>query len=244
MRIAKKAAANRTRRALARSLRRWRDVADAIVRERRLTTRAVTHEYYRVARKNLREFKARARSRRNVRHGEKRAAKHWRRRAIEAHYRAWFRLVSEGAFQSAAAAASHATIVASRVTRKYYALKGRADALTPAFRGWHQCVRTYKGARAALESVGEEIRNETFFLAAVFSRWREGSIARRRAKVAESARNTVRLAAEVAEREASHERTVERMLARETTRMRDEVQARSCSRWFPYDRVRDVNADP
>jgi hypothetical protein len=226
-RIAKKAAANRTRNALTRSLRRWREAAEERVRERRLTTRAVTHEYYRVARKHLHEFRASVATRRKIRHGEARSVKHWRRRVVGAHYRAWFTLVSEDAYQSAAAAASHATIVASRVTRKYYALKGRADALTPAFRGWHQCVRTYKGARAALESVGEGIRNETFFLAAVFSRWREGSIAVRRAKVAESARCTVRLATEVAEREASHERTVERMLARETTRMRDEVRVRS-----------------
>lgn len=188
-------------------------------RMRGLKRRAVEHYCARLLKESLQTYRTNAREFIRERALAKKVARWVRKRFIRRAFSKWHAEANEAAYQRAAAAASHAAIVATRAMKKMIYAKD----LAPAFRAWCHLHRRHVNARAALESAGEFAARIFFLNAAVFSRWRNVTQALRR-EATEAAAETNRLReAELDDREGKLEHLLDNERARGRAEKEGEV---------------------
>ena len=197
-------------------MRRWRDNVREIRLRRAMTRKAHAHYCSALARKHLGVFRARATELKRLRALATKAAAWIRKRAFAGAFNKWRLETDEAAYQRAAAAASHAAIVATRAMKRMFYFKD----LSPAFRAWVDLHRRHLDARAALEAAGDFAARVFFLSAAVFSRWRHVTQILRREKNEEAAAANERRAAEL----DGVEEKLSSLLAKERQRGRAEKE--------------------
>ena len=153
---------------LAQGTRRWRANTKEAKRMRALMRKATAHFCARLLKKSLKTYHTNAKEQKRVRFLAKKTANWMRMRFIRSSFSKWRAEANEAAYQRAAAAASHAAVVATRAMKKMF----YARDLAPAFRAWMHLHRRYLNARAALEAAGDFAARVFFLNAAVFARWR------------------------------------------------------------------------